>query len=134
MSPTELYEELVNEFRAGNRRVGGNTFNGLNNPDSGKEAQAFFPNIDSYPVVLALGGGQVDFRSNQPLGGGTTATYNDITNLLTFSDALSWTKGKHTFKFGGDLRYGHSLGYDAGISITSIPRAVGGDLATEGPT
>ena len=125
-----LSSALVNEFRAGNRRVGGNTFNGLNNPDSGKEAQAFFPNIDSYPVVLALGGGQVDFRSNQPLGGGTTATYNDITNLLTFSDALSWTKGKHTFKFGGDLRYGHSLGYDAGIGITSIPRAIGGDVAT----
>src|SRR4029077_18048269 len=52
---------------------------------------------------------------------------NDITNLLTFSDSLSWTKGKHGFKFGGDTRYGHSLGYNAGITITSTPRANGGD-------
>ncbi|MBI2149040.1 MAG: carboxypeptidase regulatory-like domain-containing protein, partial [Acidobacteria bacterium] len=121
---------LINEVRVGNRRIGGNSFNGFNNPKSGKDAQAFFPSFNGYPVVLALGVGQVDFRANQPLGGGTTATYNDETNLLTFSDSLSWTKGTHAFKFGGDLRFGHSLGYDAGIAITSIPRAIGGDVTT----
>ena len=125
-----LSSSVVNEARVGNRRIGGNTFNGLNNPDGSKEAQSFFPSFGGYPVVLALGGSQVDFRSNQPLGGGTTATYNDITNLLTYGDSLSWTKGKHAFKFGGEFRRGHSLGYDAGISVTSIPRAVGGDLPT----
>jgi hypothetical protein len=125
-----LSPSIVNEVRAGNRRIGGNTFNGLNNPNGGKQAQAFFPNYNGYPVVLALGTGQVNFQANQPLGGGTTATYNDITNLLTFSDSISWTKGKHAFKFGGEVRFGHSLGYDAGISITSVPRAVGGDLTT----
>src|SRR5262249_29946589 len=30
-------------------------------------------------------------------------------------------------KFGGEIRRGHSLGYDAGITTTSIPRVVGGD-------
>ncbi|PYS52818.1 MAG: hypothetical protein DMG13_14935, partial [Acidobacteria bacterium] len=126
-----LSAAIVNEARAGMRRIGGNTFNGLNNPKGGKEAQAFFPSYAGYPVVIALGtnNGQVNFQSNQPLGGGTTATYNDITSLVTYSDALSWTKGKHTFKFGGELRFGHSLGYDAGINITSIPRAVGGDTS-----
>jgi hypothetical protein len=125
-----LSSTLVNEVRVGNRRIGGNSFNGLNNPESGMDAQAFFPNFAGYPVVPALGLNQVNFQSNQPLGGGTTATYNDITNLLTFSDSLSWTKGKHAFKLGGELRMGHSLGYDAGISVTSVPRAVGGDLPT----
>jgi len=122
-----LSSSLVNEFRVGNRRIGGNNFNGLNNPNTGKDAQAFFPNLAGYPVALALGTNQVNFQANQPLGGGTTATYNDITNLLTASDSLSWTKGKHGFKSGGELRWGHSLGYDAGINVTSVPRAVGGD-------
>jgi hypothetical protein len=122
-----LSSSLVNEARAGMRRTGGNTFNGLNNPKTGKNAQSFFPNLNGYPVAIALGSGEVNFQSNQPLGGGTTATYNDITNLLTFNDSLSWTKGKHGFKFGGEVRFGHSLGYDAGIAITSTPRAVGGD-------
>ena len=122
-----LSSALVNEARVGMRRIGGNTFNGFNNPKTGEEAQAFFPNYGGYPVMIGLGTGQVNFSANQPLGGGTTATYNDITNLWTFSDALSWAKGQHGFKFGGEVRIGHSLGYDAGIAITSTPRANGGD-------
>jgi hypothetical protein len=109
------------------RRIGGNSFNGLNNPETGSQAQAFFPNYSGYPVFIGLGTGQVNFSANQPLGGGNTATYNDITNLLTFSDSISWLKGKHAFKTGGEARFGHSLGYDAGITITTTPRANGGD-------
>ncbi len=122
-----LSSSLVNEARVGMRRIGGNTFNGFNNPKTGKEAQSFFPNYAGYPVMIGLGTGQVNFAANQPLGGGTTATYNDITNLWTYSDSLSWTRGTHGFKFGGEFRMGHSLGYDAGIAITSTPRANGGD-------
>ncbi len=122
-----LSPSLVNEARGGMRRTGGNTFNGMNDPVNGKAGQAFFPNFNGYPVYIGPGTGQVSFQSSQLLGGGTTATYNDITVLLTYGDSLSWTKGKHGFKFGGEIRRGHSLGYDAGITITSIPRAVGGD-------
>jgi len=122
-----LSSSLVNEARLGMRRIGGNTFNGFNDPETGQEAQAFFPNYNGYPVMLGLGTGQVNFAANQPLGGGTTATYNDVTNLMTYSDSLTWSKGQHGFKFGGDIRMGHSLGYDAGIAITSTPRANGGD-------
>ena len=61
------------------------------------------------------------------VGGGNTATYLDTTALWTYGDSLSWTKGTHAFKFGGEIRRGHSLGYDAGIAVTSTPRAVGGD-------
>jgi len=38
--------------------------------------------------------------------------------------------GRHAFKFGGEIRLTHSLGYDAGISntaTTATPRALGGD-------
>jgi hypothetical protein len=122
LSPT-----LINEARAGMRRVGGNTSNGLTNPDTGQANQAFFPNYGGYPVMIGLGTGSVNFQSNQILGGGTTADYHDLTNLVSFTDSVSWTKDKHTFKFGGEVRLTHSLGYDAGITVTSIPRALGGD-------
>src|SRR6185369_10581331 len=124
-----LSPSLVNEARAGMRRTGGNTFNGFNDPENGEAGRAFFPNINGYPVYVGLGTGQVNFQTAQLLGGGTTATYNDTTVLMTYGDALSWTKGKHGFKFGGDIRRGNSLGYDAGITITSTPRAIGGDTS-----
>ena len=124
LSPT-----LVNEIRGGMRRTGSNTFNGFNDPVNGKAAQAFYPNIGGYPVFIGLGTNTVSFQTSQPLGGGTTATYNDVTTGLTYGDSLSWTKGKHSFKFGGEIRRGHSLGYDAGIATTSIPRAIGGDTS-----
>jgi len=47
-----LSTNVVNEVRAGNRRIGGNTFNGLNNPTGARTHQAFFPNINGFPVVL----------------------------------------------------------------------------------
>lgn len=122
-----LSSTLVNEARAGMRRTGGNTFNAFNNPGTGEAAQAFFPNISGYPVFIGLGLGQVNFQSNQPYGGGSTATYFDTSSMWTYADTLSWTKGTHTFKFGGEIRRARSLGSDAGINVTSTPRAVGGD-------
>ena len=114
-----LSSTLVNEVRVGMRRIGGNSFNGFSNPETSKAAQAFYPNYNGYPVYLGLGGGTVNFQSNGPLGSGTTAQYNDTTALSTYGDSLSWTRGKHGFKAGGELRFGHSLGYDAGISLTA---------------
>ena len=112
LSPT-----LVNEARTGMRRIGGNTYNVFNHPDTGEEALAFFPNYNGYPLSIGLGTGGVNFQTNQVYNG-VTDNYHDITNLWSFADTLSWTKGKHAFKFGGEIRLTHSLGYDAGISNT----------------
>ena len=124
-----LSPNLVNEGRAGMRRIGGNTLNAFNNPDTGTSALAFFPNYGGYPVDIGLGTGAVNFQTNQVFNG-VTDNYHDLTNLWSFADTLSWTKGRHAFKFGGEIRLTHSLGYDAGISATAttaIPRALGGD-------
>jgi hypothetical protein len=120
-----LASNLVNEFRSGMRRTGGNSFNGLEDPDNGAAAQAFFPNYGGYPTFIGLGTGQVNFQTNQLLN--STAAYNDVTSQWSWADTLSWTKSVHAFKFGGELRRGYSLGKDAGVGTTSIPRAVGGD-------
>ena len=119
-----LAANIVNEFRSGNRRTGGNSFNGLTDPKTGAAAQSFFPNFGGFPTFVGLGAGQTNFQSSLL---NTTSTYNDVTNQLTFADSLSWTKSKHSFKFGGELRYSHSNGQDSGVGTTSIPRAIGGD-------
>jgi hypothetical protein len=61
------------------------------------------------------------------LGGGSTSSYLDTTVLWTYGDSLNWTWGRHVFKTGGEIRRGHSLGYDAGIAPTTIPRTASGD-------
>lgn len=125
-----LSPSLINEFRVGLRREGGNTSNGLTNPTGGKANQAFFPNYGGFPVFIGPGTGNVNFQASQILGGGTTADYHDITNLWSITDSIAWTKGKHAFKFGGEARLTHSLGYDSGVTTTSIPRVIGGDSPT----
>src|SRR5207244_13513181 len=62
-----LSPSLVNEARMGMRRVGGNTSNGLTNPDTGKTNQAFFPNYAGYPVMIGVGTGNVNFQTKQIL-------------------------------------------------------------------
>jgi hypothetical protein len=120
LSPT-----LVNEFRSGMRRTGGNSFNGLEDPENGEAARAFFPNFGGYPTFIGPGTGSVNFQTQQMLS--STAAYNDVTSQWSWADTLSWTKNAHAFKFGGELRRGYSLGQDAGVGTTSIPRAIGGD-------
>src|SRR5439155_18675968 len=70
-----LTPSLVNETRVGMRRIGENTFNALNDPNTGKDARAFVPNYNGYPVLPALGTGAVSFATNQIVGAGSTSTY-----------------------------------------------------------
>jgi len=123
LSPT-----LVNEARVGMRRTGFTQRNGLDDPDSGEAARQFFPSFNGYPVFVGLGTGAVNFQVGQPLGAGNTQNFSDHTTMLQYGDTLSWTKGKHAYKFGGELRRGGSYGLDAGIAPTAIPRVTGGDL------
>ena len=114
LSPT-----LLNEARLGYRLTKGRTYSAFNNPDTGQDALAFFPTMNGYPVNIGL-----QTFNTIPVASGT-ATYFDDTSLWTYADTISWTKGAHVIKFGGELRRGHSLGQDAINNL--IPTAVGGD-------
>jgi hypothetical protein len=124
-----LSPAIVNEVRAGMRRTAGNTFNALYDPDNSDAAKAYYPNVAGIPVWVGLGqaAGQINFQTSQPLGGGTTSSYQDVTKLFSIGDTLSWTKGTHAFKFGAETRRQNSWAKDTGVAITAVPRALGGD-------
>src|SRR6266850_6724899 len=133
-----LSPSIVNEFRTGLRRTAGNTFNALYDPSTSDAAKAFFPNVSGIPVWIGLGqnmtgqNNYINFQgtplgSPNPLGPGATSSYQDTTKMWTFGDTLSWTRGRHSFKVGGETRRQNSWAKDTGVGITAIPRALGGD-------
>jgi hypothetical protein len=136
VSPT-----LLNEFRFGMRRTGTNTQHSIANPSSGKSAAAFVPNVQGIPVLPQLGMNAVGavqaicICGGQPLFQGETggALFNgnisEKTNLFTYADAVTWTKSKHTFKGGGEIRFASSLFGDdvEGGNFSAFARAFGGD-------
>ncbi|HEY2380503.1 MAG TPA: TonB-dependent receptor [Terriglobia bacterium] len=136
-----LSATLLNEARFGMRRIGTNTAHALANPATMKAALAFIPNVQGTPVLPQLGmnavgavqdicicGGQPLFQGET---GGTLFNGNisEKTPLFTYGDSITWTKGKHTFKGGGELRFGSSLFGDdiEGGNFSSFARAFGGD-------
>ena len=50
-----------------------------------------------------------------------------MTKLWSYGDTLSWTKGTHAFKLGGEMRRQNSWAKDTGVGITAVPRVLGGD-------
>jgi hypothetical protein len=122
-----LSPSTVNEIRAGLRRTSGNTFNALYDPKVSDAAKAFYPNISGIPVWIGLGVGQVSFQATQPLGNGTTSSYQDRTKMWSIGDTFSWTTGKHSFRAGGEMRRQNSWAKDTGVGTTAVPRAIGGD-------
>jgi hypothetical protein len=81
---------LLNEFRVGFNRYANVTPVG---PQK-------FPGLDAFPnVVLSdLGGGL-------NIGPDPNAPQFTIQNFYQFVDNISWTKGKHNWKFGGEYRW-----------------------------
>jgi hypothetical protein len=76
----------------------------------------------TYPVFVGASGngnsaagtaGLYNFGNNANAGVfNLSSSHNGNRNLLfTFGDTLSWTKGRHAFKFGGEYRPGSSKGY-----------------------
>ncbi len=123
-----LSPNLVNELRIGKktdiksswapfylgRRQGSMQDESIETGEEGKEAFSLLPKKNGIPlqVITTL------FPSNLidwTAGSGTTRSANSP--LYTYGDTLSWTKGAHAFKMGGEIRRGFSdAGGDRGLT------------------
>jgi hypothetical protein len=104
-----LTPTIVNEFRMGSRKNWNYSWSSIWRPDAvGDAARALLPThggVAFYPTELSFG----DNILNTPSG---AATRGQTSPLWTFSDTLSWIKGKHAFKGGYELRTTSSRGWN----------------------
>ena len=108
---------LVNEFRGGYHRT--NNSAGNNNHTDFAALGANFPSVKNPPYI--------DIYNNEVVSLEPQVTTNSIGNIYQLSDDVSWTKGRHQFKFGAQawnyrslyrcdyLSYGYA-GFDGEIT------------------
>jgi Carboxypeptidase regulatory-like domain/TonB dependent receptor len=150
-----LSATMLNEARFGMRRQGTNVIapwdRDVYNDDLAKYFPAPVAGFDVIPQIttnglagIAVGSPAFCYphsgaRPPGGCGGGAlTATSIDKTPTYTFADTLSWTRGAHAFKFGGELRLNSSEARTSAANFFGNPtyaKAVGGSITgTTQPT
>src|SRR2546425_1434281 len=103
LSPT-----VLNEFRFGTRRNKHFTWNAIQRPDAiGDEARKQLPSKNGEPFFPT----HILFADNFIQAGQTRGQTSPI---YTFTDTVSWTRGKHAFKTGAEFRLSSSRGFNFG--------------------
>src|SRR5262245_25399937 len=148
---------IVNEARFGYRKTGTNVVAPWDREVNKETINQYLParvngfrvlpNIWNAPVGQTAIGVCSPISGARPpgncTGGAITTTATDKTPLWTYSDSVSWSKGKHTFKFGGDLRFASSttrnaaggsnfFGSSRAPAVLTAGNATGAPLAVTG--
>jgi len=87
---------LLNEFRFNTQRV-----NRLNGIPAAKIPGAAALGFGITPDNPAAGPPIINFDTGLSLGFSPNGPTTEIDNLFSYTDVLSWTRGHHTWKFGG---------------------------------
>jgi hypothetical protein len=118
-----LSASMVNEARFGYKETGTNVIAPWDRPENEKLGINDYlpPRVNDFkvlPDVLGAVGLCNPITGARPTGGNCvngnaaganlTATARDKTPSWTYGDTLSWSKGTHSFKFGGEVRYNSS--------------------------
>jgi hypothetical protein len=90
------------------------------------------PGSNNYAALINAGAGNYAFGGNSSgIMNTNPGQYNgNKSPLYSVGDTLSWTRGQHGFKFGGEYRYTESNGYNnspaGGGAVILYPRVSGG--------
>jgi hypothetical protein len=128
-----LKPTLLNELRFGTMRTGTNVYMPLEAPGSADALKPLFPNINGLTTLIGLGSAGANFTLQGTshfygTSGLLPITDRDSSPRWTFGDTLSWSKGRHGFKGGGEVRLQSSREQVAGTwaGYTAYPYAAGG--------
>ena len=103
-----LSTSIVNELRVGYRKSNFAGFASFDRPDSvGDEARKYIPVSNGVPFVPKPVLFPENFITNPNFG----STRGAVSPLWTYADTLSWTRGTHALKFGGEVRFSSSNGF-----------------------
>ena len=140
-----LSSTLLNEARFGMRRQGTNVIAPWDRPENKEGMDKYLPApINGFriiPQISALNFCYPHSGVRPPggcAGGAITAYSTDTTPTYTYADTLSWTRGSHGLKFGGELRMSTSeskqgtSGFFSNYNISTT--AIGGSNGTSSQT
>jgi len=101
LSETHVFSpHVVNEFRFGYNRINSHRFQF--NSDRNVSGELGIPGVPFSP----LNGGmpEFDFSDVDGIGDPTFLPSLEIQNTYTLTDTLTWVRGRHSVKFGGEVR------------------------------
>ncbi len=134
---SSLKPTLLNEARFGMSRTGSNIYSPYNNPDRGQELRDTLPVVNGIPMLVGVGAGDVSFvldGQGSYLGTRGVNPYSgyDSSPRWTMGDTMSWTRGTHSFRFGGEFRRASSEAHNQWTGpfsggYTAYPYAAGGE-------
>jgi hypothetical protein len=94
--------ELINEFRLGYNRVNAHRLELNANTNVSAEPNIDFPGVPFSPGIGGLP--QLTFSDVATLGSPTFLPSVELQNSYTLSENLTWVRGRHTWKFGTEIR------------------------------
>jgi hypothetical protein len=97
-----LSASILNEARFGFSRTGANTVGAPEREDIGAEVRQGLLQVGGQPVLTNLGTGPLTFGYG--IVDGILYDSREVSPRWVYGDTVSWTKGKHSFKFGGEYR------------------------------
>ena len=123
-----LSNSMVNEGRFGFIRTGANTVGAPAREDIGEEVRATLLQVNGGPVFTSTTAGALGFA---PYGIADGIRYgsHEVSPRWVYADTLSWTRGEHTFKFGGEYRLSSTKSTNEGSVQTgsNVPTATMGN-------
>jgi len=97
-----LSASVLNEARFGLSRTGANTVGAPEREDIGADVRAQLLQVNGQPVYTNLASGPLTFGYG--IIDGILYESREVSPRWVYGDTVSWTKGKHSFKFGGEYR------------------------------
>jgi hypothetical protein len=130
-----LKPTLLNEARFGMTRTGTNVYAPIDTPGSAEKLKPLFPEYNGQTVLIGPGSAGSNFAIQSGLNShfyGTSGLlpvgFRDTSPRWSVADAITWTRGRHSFKGGGEVRIASSESITKGnwFAGTTLPYVAGG--------
>src|SRR5262249_1724825 len=92
-----------NEARFGLSRTGANTVGAPERDDIGAEVRSKLLQVNGGPIYAGTNTGNLGFATYGIASGILDASHEGSPRWI-YADTVSWTRGRHSFKFGGEYR------------------------------
>src|SRR5262245_55206878 len=101
-----LSNALLNEARFGLSRTGANTVGSPERDDIGADVRSKMLQVNGGPVFVDMGLGALSAASSVGYGivDGIRYGSREVSPRWVYAESVSWTRGQHSFKFGGEYR------------------------------